>query len=119
SNGGLNTVTVLDTRDGHASEVLSSAVSPGDPPGSTPDSLALSPDGERLFVANASTNTVAVFDIGVRGQGRPLGFIPTGWYPTSVRMTPDGRTLLVVSGRGLSPRPSGGKGGPWLRITDL
>jgi|CZKI01.1.fsa_nt_gi DNA-binding beta-propeller fold protein YncE len=119
SNGGLNTVTVLDTRDGRATEVLNSGVCPGDPPGSTPDSLCLSPDAGTLYVANAYTNTVAVFDVGVRGEGRPLGFIPTGWFPTSVRMTPDGRTLLVVSGRGLSPRPSGGKGEPWLRITDL
>jgi DNA-binding beta-propeller fold protein YncE len=119
SNGGLNTVTVLDTRDGRATEVLSSAVSPGDPPGSTPDSLSLSPDARTLYVANAYTNTIAVFDVGVRGEGRPLGFIPTGWFPTSVRMTPDGRKLLVVSGRGLAPRPSGGKGEPWSRITDL
>ena len=119
SNGGLNTVTVLDTRDGQATEVLSSAVSPGDPPGSTPDSLALSPDSKTLYVANAYTNTVAVFDVGVRGGGRPLGFIPTGWFPTSVRMTPDGRTLLVLSARGLVPRPSGGKGKTWSPISGL
>ncbi len=119
SNGGQNTVTVLDTRDGLPTEVLSSAVSPGDPPGSTPDSLALSPDGRTLYVANASTNTIAVFDVGVRCEGRPLGYIPTGWFPASVRLTPDGRTLLVVSARGLAPRPSGGRGEPWSRIADL
>jgi DNA-binding beta-propeller fold protein YncE len=119
SNGGLNTVTVLDTRDGRATEVLSSSLDPGDPPGSTPDSLALSPDAKTLFVANAYTNTIAVFDVGARGEGRPLGFIPTGWFPTSVRLTPDGRTLLVVSARGLQPAPSGGRGRAWSRIADL
>ena len=119
SNGGLNTVTVLDTRDGQVTEVLSSAVSPGEPPGSTPDSLALSPDGDSLFVANAYTDTVAVFDVGIRGQGRPRGFVPTGWFPTSVRLTPDGATLLVVSARGLAPAPNGGAGKPWTRIYGL
>jgi len=119
SNGGLNTVTVLDTRDGRATEVLSSAASPGDLPGSTPDSLSLSPDARTLYVANASTNTIAVFDVGVRGEGRPLGFIPTGWFPASVRITPDGRTLLVLSARGLVPARSGGKDEAWSRITEL
>ncbi len=119
SNGGLNTVTVLDTRSGRPTEILSSAAAPGDLPGSTPDSLALSPDARTLYVANAYTNTIAVFDVGVRGGGRPLGFIPTGWFPTAVRMTPDGRNLLVLSARGLAPMPSGGKGAPWTKIDGL
>jgi len=119
SNGGLNSVTVLDAADGNVTEVLSSAPSPGDPPGSTPDSLALSPDGRTLYVANAYTNTVAVFDISVRGAGHPLGFIPTGWFPSSVRLTPDGRSLLVLNARGLSPRPSAGSDGSWTPIAKL
>jgi YVTN family beta-propeller protein len=121
SNGGLNTVTVLDTADGHATEVLSSAFAPGDPPGSTPDSLALSPDGGTLYVANAYTNTVAVFDVGTRAHGRPLGFIPTGWFPASVRLTPDGRSLLILSARGLGPMSDVGKGDgrDWPRIAGL
>ena len=119
SNGGLNTVTVLDSSDGRVSEVLTSFSSPGDLPGATPDSLALSHDGSRLFVANAYTNTVAVFDVSEKGKGRALGFIPTGWFPTSVRLTPDDRTLLVVSARGLTAKPSGGSGRPWTKIAGL
>ena len=119
SNGGLNTVTVVDARDGAVTEVLSSAASPGDPPGSTPDSLALSPDQRTLYVANAYTNTVAVFDVSKRGGGRPLGFIPTGWFPTSVRVTPDGRKLLVLSARGLTPKPSSDGNGKWTPIAGL
>ena len=119
SNGGQNSVTVLDTATGQATEQLSSALAPGEPPGSTPDSLALGGDGTRLFVANAYTNTVAVFDVGERARGRPLGFIPTGWFPTSVRLTPDASRLAVVSGRGLGPRPSGGKGEPFRGIAEL
>ncbi len=119
SNGGLNSVTVIDTRTGAPSEVLSSAFSPADPPGATPDSLALSPDGATLYVANAYTNTVAVFDVSHRGAGRPLGFVPTGWFPTGVRVTPDGRHLLVLSARGLTPMADPGTQEKWPSIVSL
>ena len=37
-----------------------------------------------LFVANANTNNLAVVNVKDPGGSGPLGFIPTGWYPTSV-----------------------------------
>jgi len=102
SNGGRNSISVLDTETGALEETLCSAFSASDPPGSTPDSLALSPDGDALYVANAYNNNVACFDVSNRSHGRATGFIPTGWFPTSVRLTPDGRRLLVANGRGVS-----------------
>jgi DNA-binding beta-propeller fold protein YncE len=120
SNGGLNAVTVLSTADGRALEVLSSAMDAGDPPGSTPDSLALSRDGRTLYVANASNNNVAVFDVSRPGSARPLGFIPTGWYPTGVRLAADDRRLLVLSARGVRSRPNGSANPRrWPRIASL
>jgi DNA-binding beta-propeller fold protein YncE len=107
SIGGKNSIVVLDPDTGAIVETLNSAFAPGDPPGSTPDSLALSPDGNTLFAANAYNNDIAVFDVSVPRQSRALGFIPTGWFPTSVRLTPDGRQLLVTSGRGLAASPNG------------
>ena len=115
SNGGRNTVTILDAATGQAVETLCSALAPDDQPGSTPDSLALTPDGRTLFAANAYNNNVAVFDVSKPGAGRPLGFIPTGWFPTSVRLTPKGDRLLVVSARGLTPKPNAT--GPGRRYT--
>jgi DNA-binding beta-propeller fold protein YncE len=109
SNGGLNTVSVVATGTGLVEETLRTSTDPLDPPGSTPDSLALSPDGKTLYAANAYNNNLAVFDISVRGSSRPAGFIPTGWFPSSVRMTGDGRTLLVASARGLSPKANPGE----------
>ena len=119
ANGGLNTVTVIDTGDGRVSEVLSSSFAPGDLPGSTPDSLALSRDAGTLYVANAYANTIAVFDVSVRGGARPLGFVPTGWFPTAVRMVPDGTRLLVVSARGLVPKANPGVGPERQKIDEL
>jgi phospholipase C len=34
------------------------------------------------------------------------GFIPTGWYPTAVAVTPDNQFLLVANGKGLTSRAS-------------
>ena len=103
ANSIRNTVTVLDARSGEMLETLSVALAADDLPGATPDSLALAPDGRTLFVANAGSNAVAVFDVGIPGHGRALGFIPTGWMPTAVRLTPDGGKLLVVNARGVEP----------------
>ena len=104
ANASRNTVTVLDTESGKASETIWAALYPQAPPGSTPNSLALSPDEKTLFVANADNNIVAVFDVSTPGKSRSLGFIPVGWYPTSVRVTPDGKHLLVANGKGLTSK---------------
>ena len=104
ANASRNTVTVLDTDSGQALETIGAALYPQAPPGSTPNSLALSPDEQMLFVANADNNVVAVFDVGTPGKSRSLGFIPVGWYPTSVRVTPDGKHLLVANGKGLTSK---------------
>src|SRR5207302_10182329 len=52
----------------------------------------------------ANINTVAVFDVAEIGKSHSLGFIPVGWYPTSVRVTPDGKHLLVTNGKGILPK---------------
>lgn len=96
----LNTVSVLDSANGRVTETLSAGLFPNSPPGSMPNSVALSPDGALLFVANANNNNVAAFDVSKAGQAVSLGFIPVGWFPTSVRVTADGRTLVVANGKG-------------------
>jgi YVTN family beta-propeller protein len=98
-------------------EVISTSLYPQSPEGSTPDALAVSPDGSTLFVANADNNDVMVVDI----SGRRLddktrdnqesvsiveGFIPVGWYPTALAVSPDNKTLYVGNGKGLTSHPS-------------
>jgi YVTN family beta-propeller protein len=112
ANANRNTVTVFDTATGRVLETIWAAFHPGDLPGSTPNSVALSPDEKMLFVANANVNAVAVFDVRKPGHSRSLGFIPTGWYPTSVRVTPDGKHLLVANGKGGMSKPNPHAPGP-------
>ena len=75
-----------------------SVARPGYPyKGSSPNSLALSPDGRRLYATLGGENAVAVIDV---YDGKLLGRIPTGWYPSSVTVSADGRTLYVVNMKG-------------------
>ncbi|HEY3127815.1 MAG TPA: alkaline phosphatase family protein [Acidobacteriota bacterium] len=104
ANANRNTVTVIDAQKGQPLETIYASLYPDPLPGACPNSLALSQDEKILFVANANNNNVAVFDVGVPGKSRSMGFIPVGWYPTSVRVTPDGHHLLVANGKGLISR---------------
>ena len=95
-------------------EVISTSLYPQSLEGSTPAALAVSPDGHTLFVVNADNNNVMVVDISnrlteeARERGDIIslvnGFIPVGWYPTAVAVSPDNQTLFVANGKGLQSR---------------
>ena len=100
ANANRNSVSVINVESGETVETLVAELIPNAPPGNTPNSLAISADGEFLFVANANINTVAVFEIENPGRSRALGFIPSGWYPTSVRVAKGGN-LIIANGKGM------------------
>lgn len=68
--------------------------------GLTPDALAVSPDQRSLFVAEAGLNSIAVYDVTHPYTPRFRGRIPTGWYPTAVTVSPDGKALYVTNSKG-------------------
>ncbi|MDB5233857.1 MAG: hypothetical protein JWR44_850, partial [Hymenobacter sp.] len=107
ANANSNSVSVINTRRGQVIETLDTALFPGSPAGSTPDGVALSADGAQLYIANADNNCLAVFDVRDLAASKPLGFVPTGWYPTAVRVA--GNQLLVANGKGSTslPNPNG------------
>jgi DNA-binding beta-propeller fold protein YncE len=104
ANSNRNTVSVFDAEAGKPVETIGTAIAPGAPSGSTPSSLSLTPDESMLFVANANTNNLAVVNVKELGESTPLGFIPTGWYPTSVRVARDGKRLFVANGKGATSK---------------
>ncbi|HKP63452.1 MAG TPA: hypothetical protein VJV78_42245 [Polyangiales bacterium] len=73
--------------------------------GANPNSLALSPDEQLLYVTNGGMNSLAVIRLGERS--RTLGLIPTGWYPNSVSLNADGSRLYVINGKSV-PGPNPG-----------
>ncbi len=126
---GDNTVHVIQTRTVETAEpgasptrripegtreIISTSLYLDSPEGSTPDGVAVSPDGRTLFVANADNNCVMVVDISNSSSEEARrnresvsvveGFIPVGWYPTAVAVSPDNQTLLVANGKGLASR---------------
>ena len=111
ANANSNSVSVIDLDRGMVTETLSASLHPGDPEGSTTNSVALSADGKRLYAADADNNCLAVMDISTPGETRPLGFIPTGWYPTCVRILPGSGRIIVANGKGFESRanPEGPK----------
>ncbi len=106
ANANRNTVSVFSPEDGKAIEVIGTAIDSHAPPGSTPSSLTLTPNEEILFVANANTNDVAVVNVKDLGHSKPLGFVPAGWYPTSVRVDRAGKTLYITNGKGTTSKPN-------------
>ena len=115
ANANRNTVSVFDAEAGKAVETIGTAIDPKAPAGSTPNSLALSPDESILFVANANTNDLAAVNVKDLGESKPLGFIPVGWYPTSVRVARDGRTIFVANGKGATSRANRDGPNPAIR----
>jgi YVTN family beta-propeller protein len=102
-----NTVSVIDAQRKQVIETLNAALSPNAPDGSTTNSVALSKDDNTLYIANADNNCLAVFDVSEPGSSHAEGFIPTGWYPTCVRLS--GKYVLVLNGKGNNslPNPKG------------
>ena len=102
SNANDNSVSVISIGQKKVIEVLNTALYPGAPQGSTANSVALSENDKTLYIANADNNCLAVFDVSEPGKSFSKGFIPTGWYPTCVRVVGD--DIFVANGKGLTSK---------------
>lgn len=72
--------------------------------GVIPTALALSGDGKRLFVCESGLNAVAVLDT---ASGQTLAHIPTGWFPTGIKLDEVSGQMLVATQKGLGRGPRG------------
>ncbi|HEX7585607.1 MAG TPA: bifunctional YncE family protein/alkaline phosphatase family protein [Prolixibacteraceae bacterium] len=102
ANANDNSVSVISLEQKRVIEILNSALYPDSPSGSTTNSVALSDDEKTLYIANADNNCLAVFDVSNPGKSFSKGFIPTGWYPTCVRVIKN--TVFVANGKGLTSK---------------
>jgi YVTN family beta-propeller protein len=98
ANGNDNSVSVINTKQNKVIETLNAALYPNSPSGSTSNGVALSDDEKTLYIANADNNCLAVFDVSKPGFSKSKGFIPTGWYPTNVKVI--GKKIYVTNGKG-------------------
>ncbi len=73
--------------------------------GVIPFGVALSPDQKRLYVAASGLNAVAVIDVPTL---EVVGYLPVGWFPSKIAVTPDGKKLVVANAKGYGSGPNGG-----------
>ncbi len=92
--GNDDSVAVIDTTVDQVTKIVSLS-RPGDPyKGANPNSIAVTNDPSRILVTLGGENAVAEVDL---TAGRVLGRIPTGWYPSSVTLSADGKNMFVVN----------------------
>ncbi len=107
SNGNNDCVSVIDVKTNAVVKTI--ALSPdvrlGKLRGLIPFGLALSPDSKRLYVAEAGINAVAVVDVPTLTV---TGHLPTGWFPSKLKVSADGKKLVVANAKGFGSGPNGG-----------
>ncbi|NVO19799.1 MAG: bifunctional YncE family protein/alkaline phosphatase family protein [Bacteroidetes bacterium] len=112
SNGNNDMITVLNVRN--RKMVSNIRLSPDHRidrlRGIIPFGLAVSPDSKRIYAAESGINAVAIIDA---EHLKVLGHIPVGWFPAKLKVTPDGKKLVVANAKGFG---SGPNGGPNFRI---
>ena len=108
SNGNNDNITVIDTKND--SVVREISLKPDETlkhfRGVIPFGLAVSPDEKQLFVAEAGINAIGVIDL---PSFNVAGHIPAGWFPSKLKITPDGKNIVVTNAKGYGSGPNGGK----------
>jgi YVTN family beta-propeller protein len=107
SNGSNDNITVLDSYNQkiithiklYTEEKLTKLR------GIIPFGLAVSPDEKRVYVAESGINAVAVIDVSTL---KVIGHIPTGWFPAKLKVSPDGKKLIIANAKGFGSGPNGG-----------
>jgi YVTN family beta-propeller protein len=96
-----DTVAEIDTQHDTVRRSLPVGIYPHALAGAIPNGLALSPYGNTLFVADGGDNAVVAVDL-TTSEPSVFGAVPTGWFPTDVIVSQNGRKLYVLDGKGTS-----------------
>jgi YVTN family beta-propeller protein len=113
ANSNTDTISVIDTDTNQTVRTFYLQPFGRKIAGISPEALHLSKDGRQLFVACAGINAIAVIDL-ANHIGEIQGLIPTGWYPSHLALSPDGKYLAVSTLLGVG---SGWKNAPIDSLT--
>ncbi len=94
ANSNSDSISVIDTETNSVVRTILIRPFERRAAGIAPNALAVSPDGETLYVACGGINAVAV----IKTPNDHLeGLIPTAWYPNDLRLSPDGSYLAIAN----------------------
>src|SRR5262249_40325045 len=111
ANSNSDSISVIDTAADTVVKNIDVRLDSSAPLGSAPNAIAISEDGQTLYVANAGNNAVAVIQPSASDPIR--GFIPVGWFPTALALTKTNDRLLIGNGYGfgsIAPVAAGAQG---------
>jgi DNA-binding beta-propeller fold protein YncE len=117
----IDEVALVDRIEGRVLRYISTKLPKQSIGGAYPNALAFDQDGSRLFVANASSDAIAVFAYKEQGfinlhcnpcpdsakvtvHQEASAFLPTEWYPTALAVRGD--ELLIATGKGTGTGPN-------------
>lgn len=108
SNGNNDCISVIDIKTDKVIKDIFLTLDErlGSLRGVIPFGLALSPDNKRLYVAEAGINAVGVIDV---ADLKLLGHIPSAWFPSKLKVSNDGKKLIVANAKGYGSGANGGK----------
>ncbi len=92
-------IFVVDTKNLKILKIIHVSPYKHAPYGSYPDGITIS--GKYFFVANAGNNDIEVFNL---SNYKPIGLIPTAWYPTSLTST--NNSIFITNAKGLGAGPN-------------
>lgn len=109
SNGSNDSISVINPKSGKRQHDIDLVLDPrvNHIRGMIPFGVALSPDRETLYVAEAGVNAVGVVRL---SDEKVLGHIPTAWFPSKIAVSPDGKRLYVACAKGIGSGPNAGPG---------
>jgi YVTN family beta-propeller protein len=115
ANAASDHLSVIDVTSDSVVATIWTKPSPADLLGASPNAIAFSADGTRLYVANGAQNAIAVigFDAKDVDDSQLDGLIPVGWYPGALRVDDARQRLVVANIKGLpkAPRTEDGRTG--------
>jgi DNA-binding beta-propeller fold protein YncE len=108
SNGNNDNISVIDSHNDRVLREITLSIHDAVKHlrGIIPFGLAISPDERRLYVAEAGINAIGVIDIPSLSL---IGHIPAGWFPSKLKVSGDGKKLVVANAKGYGSGPNGGK----------
>lgn len=108
TNATNDNISVLDPKTGKITGTIKLTISSkiDSYRGLIPFGISLNNDESKLYVALSGLNAVAVVDA---TNEKVLGYLPTSWFPTKLEVSPDDKTLYVVTARGYGSGQNGGK----------